>query len=103
MCVVLWKHAKSRGFYKTIDNYFLDSAKKIDCFGNVNLKPLFDASLIKKNGYKFGKTNETISSVLGKNQLKNTLTIVGWLVVYLLWVIDFKYWFKGGHCLNSID
>ena len=103
MGVVLWKNARTRGFYKTIDKYFIDSAKSIDCFGNVNLKPLFDACLIKTNGYKFGKNGETISSVLGKNQVKKTLTIIGWVIVYILWFIDIPYWFKGGHCFNSID
>ena len=41
--------------------------------------------------------------MLGKNQVKKTLTIIGWVIVYILWLIDIPYWFKGGHCFNSID
>jgi hypothetical protein len=102
MGVVLYQHARTRGFYKTIDNYFVQSAKNIDCFGNANLKPLLDAWLIKKHGYRFGRLNETISSVLGKNQRDKTLTISGWVLVYILWAIDVGAWFNGGHCIDSI-
>ena len=55
-----------------------------------------------KNGYKFGNVNETISSALGKNQRDKTLSWFGWLIVYILWAIDYKYWKKGGHSMNSI-
>lgn len=102
LVVVLFKNYKTHGFWKTINKYFLDSAVNVDKFGNYNLSPLFNEVLIKKVGYKFGDINETISSVLGKNQRDNTLTIIGWIIVILLWIIDIQYWLKGGHCINSI-
>jgi hypothetical protein len=85
------------------NQYFLSNAIELDKFGNRSFRTLFNLTLIKKQSKNiFGNINETISSVLGKNQIDKTLTIIGWLVVYILWVIDYKYWFKGGHCINSI-
>jgi hypothetical protein len=88
---------------KNFDNQMLDIATSIDANGNVVCEDLFNLCLIKKDGYLFGNRKETVSSALGKNQVKNTLTIVGWVLVYFLWFIDFPYWRKGGHCINSID
>ena len=57
--------------------YFVHIAVSIDQLGNVVCAPLFNCTLIKKTGYKFGNVDETISSVLGKNELTNTLTFIG--------------------------
>ena len=53
--------------------------------------------LIKKNGYLFGNGLETISSALGKNQQRNTLTKFGKLIASTLNKID------KDHCIKSID
>jgi len=100
--VVIWKNFKCKGFFKTIDGYFMQTARDIDIFGNSNFRTLFNATLKTNNGYPFGKRDETISSVLGKNQRDDTLSCMGWGIVYLLWIIDVPYWFKGGHCMNAI-
>lgn len=100
---VLIKFSKSRGFFRTINKFWYSSAVDIDKFGNYHYRTLWNMILIKNNSYLFGNPNETISSALGKNQKNKTLTLTGWLLVYLLWFIDVKYWFKGGHCLNSIN
>jgi hypothetical protein len=102
LIVVLVNNYKTHSFLKTVDMYSLQSALNVDKFGNKNLSPLLNTLLIKKNGYKFGDPEETISSVLGRNQFVKTLTIIGWVIVILLFIIDYKFWFKGGHCLNSI-
>jgi len=102
LLVVLFKNYKAHGFWKVVNKYSLDSAVNVDKFGNYNLSPLFNAALIKKEGYKFGDPLETISSVLGKNQRDKTLTIVGWVIVYILWIVDIQYILKKGHCINSI-
>lgn len=99
---VIIKFSKSRGFFKVIDDYWYQSAIDIDRFGNHHFRTFWNLAFIKKNGYKFGDIEETISSALGKNQVKKSLTVFGWIIVYILWVIDYKYWFKGGHCINSI-
>ncbi len=103
LVVVLFKNYKTHGFWRTINKYFLDSALSVDKFGNYNLSPLFNTTLINKKGYQFGGVDETISSVLGKNQRGKTLTVAGWIIVLLLWAIDVRYWFQGGHCINSIN
>jgi len=47
-------------------------------------------------GYEFGKTGETISSALGKNQRDNTLTNCGKILVTILDFLD------KNHCKKSI-
>lgn len=94
-----------KGFYKTsfkigldkLNQQFLDIATSIDANGNVVADDLFNFALIRKEGYQFGKRKETISSVLGKNQLSQTLTPIGWLLASLLDLIQ-KH-----HCFRSID
>lgn len=95
--VVLWKNAKARGFWKTLDGYFLSGAVDIDRFGNHNFKTLWNAILRKSGGYAFGNYNETISSALGKNQRDKTLSFVGRGLANLLDFID------KDHCKNSIN
>lgn len=73
------------------------TARSIDVFANVHGSELFNDVLIKPGGYKFGNKQETISSVLGKNQKLYTLTKVGnWLRILLDWI-------EPGHCLFSIN
>jgi hypothetical protein len=99
---VLVKFAKSRGFFRTVDDYWFRSVIDLDKFANYHFRTLWNITMRSLNGYAFGNVNETISSALGKNQRDKTLTWVGWFLVYILWVIDVKYWWKGGHCINSI-
>ena len=77
--------------------YFLEMAKSIDQLGNVIMQHLLNAIWIKKEGYKFGNRDETISSVLGKNLKTNTLTYSGKIINKVLDFID------RNHSLNSID
>jgi hypothetical protein len=58
---------------------------------------LFNDLLIKDDSDQFGDEDETISSVLGKNQLKNNLTKLGQLLNSLLNLID------NNHSINSIE
>lgn len=69
----------------------------LDQIGNSVCRDLLNRALITSDGYKFGKVNETISSVLGKNQRDDTLTIVGLVLVILLDALD------PNHCKNSIQ
>jgi hypothetical protein len=50
-----------------------------------------------KSEHLFGNPDETISSVLGKNELKHTLTKLGKLIVWILNKIDFN------HTKNAIE
>lgn len=65
--------------------------------GNVLGEEIFNDLLITTDGYKFGNRKETISSVLGKNQQKETLTKAG---KSLVWILDS---IEKDHCILSID
>ena len=78
--------------------FFLAIAISIDQLGNVVCQHLFNHCLIKKESrYKFGNVDETISSVLGKNKLEKTLTILG---IYLLSLLEF---IDSNHGVKSIE
>jgi hypothetical protein len=93
---VLWKNVKAKGFFNVIQDYFFQGAIDIDKFGNHNFRTLFNVILRKRNGYVFGFPDETISSVLGKNQAKGTLSWVGISVAFILDSLD------KNHCKKSI-
>ena len=79
--------------------YFTEVAIALDAAGNVMMQHLLnDTLLIKKEPtYYFGNKKETISSVLGKNSLTNTLSFLGKALNAFLNLIDY------GHSLNSIQ
>jgi len=76
-------------------NFNLAIAK--DQYGNAVCKYLFNDVLIAKDGYKFGCVDETISSCIGKNRVKGTLTFLGRL---LDWTLDKV---QPNHSILSID
>lgn len=80
-----------------IGEFALELAISIDQLGNVLMQHLFNTLWIKKNGYKFGNRDETISSALGKNKQLGTLTGFGKFIDAILDFID------PNHSLNSID
>ena len=77
--------------------WFYRTARAIDVFANVNGAEFFNAIFIIEGGYKFGNPQETISSVIGKNQRDKTLSIAGQI---LRWSLDKV---SNDHCLNSIN
>jgi hypothetical protein len=83
-------------FVKEKSGYFKSSAINLDKFGNREFRTLFNKVLVLEDGCKFGNINETISSVLGRNELKNTLSKLGIILVWVLDKID------KNHCLKSI-
>lgn len=87
--VVYVKDSTSKG-------YFRSTAVNLDRFGNREFRSLFNAVLIKQEGYQFGNILETISSVLGKNERDNTLTKTGKRLVWLLNCLD------KDHCKDAI-
>ena len=74
--------------FKSLDKYLFKIAKSIDQLGNVVCEHLLNVTIIKKNGYKFGNEDVTISHVLGMNKLKNTLTWTGAALTWLLNTIE---------------
>ena len=90
---------KKSAFAKSI--WFLTAtlhslALGLDQIGNAVCRDLFNRLLIEEDGYKFGKVQETISSVLGKNQLLDKLSLTGRALVVLLEL------FEEEHCIKSI-
>ena len=86
------------GKLKTLSVYFLELAIAIDNTGNVMMQYLLnDFLLIKqKDTYYFGNKKETISSVIGKNRLTNTLSPLGKALN------AFLNWIDKDHSFNSI-
>lgn len=76
--------------------YFKSTAISIDKFGNREFRTLFNRTLVKKNGYRFGDERETVSSALGKNQRDKTLTRLGKIICGILDFLD------KNHCKKSI-
>jgi len=74
--------------FKAVDKYLFRIAKSIDQLGNVVCEHLLNVTMIKKNGYKFGFEDVTISHVLGMNEKTNTLSGAGKLLAWLLNTID---------------
>lgn len=97
--VIIIEATKGNFFYSIywhLDRLFLSGAISIDTLGNVLFQHLFNVTLRKEDGYKFGKIGETVSSVLGKNQRDNTLTKAGKLLCFILDFLD------ENHCEKSI-
>jgi hypothetical protein len=86
------------GKLKTLNVFFIEVAIAIDNTGNVMMQYLLnDLLLIKRpTTYYFGNKKETISSVIGKNSLTNTLSPLGK-------ALDaFLNWIDKDHSFNSI-
>lgn len=86
------------GKVKTLQLYFIEVALALDNAGNVIMQHLLNDTLLlkKENTYLFGNKKETISSVIGKNHLTNTLSPLGKALNAFLNLID------KNHSLNSI-
>jgi hypothetical protein len=83
---------------KTLSLYFIELALVLDEAGNVVMQHLLNDTLLltKRDTYYFGNKKETISSVMGKNELTGTLTSLGKALNAFLNFVD------QGHSLNSI-
>lgn len=78
--------------------YLRDSAVNLDRYANREFRFSLNKYLIfEKSSDKFGNIEETISSVLGKNQLSNNLTRFGKVIVWILNKIE------KNHCVKSIN
>ncbi|MDT9499133.1 hypothetical protein [Capnocytophaga canimorsus] len=89
--LLVWNtHGTPRG-------YFLSTATSLDRWGNREFRTLWNSTLIKTNSeHHFGDVRETISSVLGKNQITETLTLTGRILAGILDLLD------KNHCQKSI-
>jgi hypothetical protein len=76
--------------------YFRSTAVNMDKFGNREFRALWNKTLRKSGGYKFGNIHETVSSALGKNERDGTLSKTGKALAWILNFID------KDHCKKSI-
>lgn len=84
----------TEGLSKTLFNLALG----IDQLGNSYCYLLFnDLFIINNTIHPFGNSDETISSVLGKNKLINNLSTIGKLLDKILDIID------SNHTIKSIE
>lgn len=94
---------KGRRWFGLVSERMYKKAKYIDIFGNFLFPEFWDFIFSKKGfNYKFGRLGETISSVLGKKKLEESLSKVGLFFYYILYYIDFSTRKRGGHCIASI-
>ena len=91
-----------RGYLREMSKTQFKLAKEIDIFGNYAFADLW-GWMFSKGGYRYGRKGETISSATGKKQLEGTLTITGWVLNIILWIVDIPNWFNGGHSVQSIQ
>ena len=86
------------GKVKMLQMYFIEVALALDNAGNVIMQHFLNDTLLlkKEDTYLFGNKKETISSVIGKNHLTNTLSPLGKALNGFLNFID------KNHSLNSI-
>jgi hypothetical protein len=84
--------------FKTLGAFFIESAIALDMAGNVMMQHLLNDCLLvkKKDTYYFGNKKETISSVIGKNNLVGSLSATGRALNAFLNLID------KGHTFDSI-
>jgi hypothetical protein len=83
---------------KPLRIFLVEVALALDVAGNVMMQHLLNDTLLIKNSntYYFGNPKETISSVIGKNSLTQTLSFLGRCLNAFLKLLD------KNHSLNSI-
>jgi hypothetical protein len=95
--VVLIKYKKDAIYY--FDNMGLEE----DIRSSSKNRTLWNFLFVKKNGYRFVRgTTKSISRHIGINFYMEELKILGYVIYYILYVIDFTSWNKGGHCKNAV-
>jgi len=82
------------GFWKK--DYLVTVAISKDQTANVIMSVFMNLTLIKKWGYKFGNEDQTISYVIGRNYLDNSLTTFG---KFWRWFLDT---IEKEHTLNAV-
>ena len=88
---------KRKFTYNRLCGYLHGLAYEIDKFLNHQYRSLFGAIWIRQDGYQFGNFDQTISYVLGRNQLQGSLTRFGWAVVWILDKIE------KDHCIKAVN
>jgi hypothetical protein len=86
----------SRG-WKALDAYLFRCAIADDQHGNVYLAKALNDTMVQPGSYKFGHVDETVSSVLGKNQVREKLSGAGKVLNLILHLLE------RDHSVKSIE
>lgn len=86
-----------KGWWEKTKSYLRTIAYAIDQGGNVLCSDLFNWALVRDNRICFGYPDETISSVLGKNKVRDNLTLLGTGLDRVLSKLD------ANHSIKSIE
>ena len=107
--LVAYKNRNKSGFIKAYNKLQINDALNTDIFLHRNLRTLWNFSLssngwkFKRVGYVFGTKGETLSSAIGHKFEERSLSFIGYVLYYALFIIDVGAWFKGGHCKVAYD
>lgn len=94
--IFTWKNKNN--ILEFLQNILFKYSIGLDQIGNATCYIFLNNIIIKNNDiHPFGNIDETISSVIGKNKLKNNLTKTGKLLDYILNLID------NNHTIKSIE
>ncbi len=80
-----------------LSDLLFNFAHGVDQLGNATHAELLNGIFKVRGGSKFGSVDETISSVLGKNERDGKLSKLGSIIVWILDKID------SGHSGNAIE
>lgn len=104
--LTIWNRRIVRKNRGNTDGYYLSTAVNLDIWANREFRTLWNDKLIISESewqiaksqppYPFGRVEETISSALGKNQLRGTLSKKGRMLAWVLDTLDKE------HCKKSI-
>ena len=87
----IWAMCQWKSF-REVSAYYQRVAMSKDQYFNVTMRYFFNSVMAKDTdtakAYKFGNPDETISSALGKNQVRGTLTKFGYFWVWFLHILD---------------
>jgi hypothetical protein len=100
--ILMVVNVKNRKWFKTVSQRKYTKAFDIDVFANYLFPTTWTFIFSWKGGYKFGRFGETLSSVLGRKKIDNSLSWIGIFIYYLLYALDFSKWKAGGHCYWAI-
>ena len=97
VCIVLFKSIKKEGLkgFKTVSGYFKNSALNLDVYAAKEFRAFWNATC-QKDGYLFGQNDESISYVLGINQINGTLSFFGFVLCEILNI------FEKNHCTEAV-
>ena len=100
--IILLFKVKDRKWYKLTSKKSRSKAFKTDVIANWLFPDTWAFLFSCKIGYKFGRFGESLSSCIGRKYQDNSLSYFGLFFYWLLYLIDFTAWGKGGHCITSI-